>query len=190
MAIYSIVGANNCQVSVCMAKPDVCIMIIQCCVYYTTERQCVAIVGDLFGAGTETTSTTLTWSIIYMTLNQKIQDRVHAEIIDVIGSSGIPSMHNRSHMPYTEACIAEIQRLGDIVPLGVPHATTEDTNLRDFFIPKDTMIIANMYSIHRDPKLWEEPEKFNPERFLDDDGKFTKREEFKPFSSGKTFICR
>ena len=151
---------------------------------YYSERQLVGLCNDLFGAGTETTSTTLAWAIIYMSSNPDTQARVQAEIDDVIGNEALPSMHHRLQLPFTEATILETQRLGDIVPLGVPHAVTKDVYFRDYFIPKGTMIIPNMYSVHMNPKLWPEPEKFKPGRFLDSEGKIDKKELI-PFSLGK-----
>ena len=139
---------------------------------------------ELFTAGSEGTSTTLTWAIIYMSLNQDIQSRCRAEIEAVIGRDQLPRMHHRSELPFTEACIMETQRLADVVPLGVPHAATEDVHFRGFLIPKATMILPNLYSVHMDPERWPEPDKFQPERFLDDEGKIVRREELIPFSVG------
>ena len=154
---------------------------------HSPERQLIGLCNDLFGAGTETTSTTLTWAIIYMSLNPDVQKRIHAEIDDVIGPEVKPSMHHRLQLPFTEACILETQRLGDLVPLGVPHAVTEDVYFRDYFIPKGTMIMPNMYGVHMNPDLWPEPEKFKPERFLDSGGKIDKKELI-PFSLGKYLL--
>ncbi|KAK2156658.1 hypothetical protein LSH36_208g04093 [Paralvinella palmiformis] len=151
-----------------------------------TERQLIGICGDLFAAGTETTSTTLNWAIIYMTLNPNIQDRIHAEIDNVIGRAE-PKMNHRLLLPFTEASILETQRLADLVPLGVPHGVMEDVYFRGYLIPKDTLIIPNMYSVHMNPELWPEPEKFKPERFLDSDNKIDKKELI-PFSLGKR-VC-
>jgi cytochrome P450 family 2 subfamily U polypeptide 1 len=119
-----------------------------------------------------------------MTLNPDIQKTVQTEIDDVMHNHEQPRMQHRSQLPFTEACLNEIQRLGDIVPLGVPHATTEDVNFMGFHLPKNTMIMPNMYSVHHDPKYWPNPDKFDPGRFLDDDGKVIKRDELIPFSIG------
>ena len=151
---------------------------------YYSERQLVGLCNDLFLAGSETTSTTLAWAIIYMSSNPDTQARVHAEIDDVIGNEALPSMHHRLQLPFTEATILETQRLGDIVPLGVPHAVTKDVYFRDYFIPNGTMIIPNMYSVHMNTELWPEPEKFKPELFLDSEGNIDKKELI-PFSLGK-----
>ncbi|KAK2169207.1 hypothetical protein LSH36_12g36072 [Paralvinella palmiformis] len=96
-------------------------------------------------------------------------------------------MDDRKKLPFTEASILEIQRLADIVPLGIPHAVTEDVQFRGYFIPKDTLVLSNMYSVHMNPELWPEPEKFKPERFLQRGMKVEKKELI-PFSVGKR-VC-
>ncbi|XP_026201248.1 cytochrome P450 2J6-like [Anabas testudineus] len=143
---------------------------------------------DLFGAGTETTTTTLQWGLLYMILYPDIQERVQAEIDAVIGSSRQPSVTDRENMPYTDAVIHEIQRMGDIIPLNVIRMTTKDTILDKYTIPKGTIILATLNSVLHDETMWETPHSFNPQHFLDQDGKFRKREAFLPFSTGKR-VC-
>ena len=71
------------------------------------------------------------------------------------------------------------------MPLSVAHATLVDTELMGYSIPKKTFVVPNRYSIHLDPNHWEEPTKFNPNRFIDTSGKITKKDAFIPFSIGK-----
>ncbi|XP_055364381.1 cytochrome P450 2J4-like [Betta splendens] len=143
---------------------------------------------DLFMAGTETTTTTLHWGLLYMIYYPQIQERVQAEIDAVVGSSRQPSVSDRDNMPYTNAVIHEIQRFGDIVPLNVFHMTSKDTTLNNYTIPKGTKILASINSVLHDESMWETPHSFNPQHFLDQDGKFRKREAFLPFGAGKR-VC-
>uniref|UniRef100_A0A8C0JHB0 Cytochrome P450 n=1 Tax=Chelonoidis abingdonii TaxID=106734 RepID=A0A8C0JHB0_CHEAB len=140
---------------------------------------------DLFSAGTETTSTTLRWALLYMLLHPDIQCKVHEEIDKVIGRDRSPQMEDLVNMPYTNAVIHEIQRYGDIAPVGVPHMTYRDTELQGFFIPKGMTVIFNLSSVLKDEMVWEKPHQFYPEHFLDADGQFVKREAFLPFSAGR-----
>ncbi|XP_042557826.1 cytochrome P450 2U1 [Dipodomys spectabilis] len=146
------------------------------------------IISDLFFAGTDTTTNSLLWCLLYMSLNPDVQEKVHEEIERVIGSDRAPSLTDKTHMPYTEATIMEVQRLTVVVPLAIPHMTSEKTVLQGYTIPKGTMVLPNLWSIHRDPAIWEKPDDFYPNRFLDDQGQLIKKETFIPFGIGKR-VC-
>ncbi|XP_060248665.1 cytochrome P450 2U1 isoform X2 [Meriones unguiculatus] len=219
------------------------------------------IIGDLFVAGTDTTTNSLLWCLLYMSVN--------------------PDVQNKAHMPYTEATIMEVQRLSMVVPLAIPHMTSEKTGsptltyhlqrstptwwgpeclyhtcnpstreteagelwlqgqlretkkekreadgegkvkasrdsleckldppgksqapvrywlacqlvvvgvLQGYTIPKGTIVLPNLWAIHRDPAIWEKPDDFCPNRFLDEQGRLLKRETFIPFGIGKR-VC-
>ncbi|XP_076583276.1 uncharacterized protein LOC143318698 [Chaetodon auriga] len=143
---------------------------------------------DLFLAGTETTSTTLLWALVFLIKHPDIQDKVHAEIDRVIGQNRLPSMADRANLPYTDAVIHEIQRVGNIVPLNGLRKAAKDTTLGGYFIPKGTSILPNLTSVLFDKTEWETPDSFNPGHFLDAEGKFVKREALLPFSAGKR-VC-
>lgn len=154
-----------------------------------TEDNLICCALDLFVAGSETTSTTLRWSFLYMAKYPEIQEKVQAEIDQVIGQSRLPTMADRADMPYTDAVIHEIQRIGNIAPLGLPRYTTKDVQLGDYFIPKGTEIIANLTSVMFDKDEWETPDTFNPGHFLNmKEGKFVRNPAFIPFSAGKR-VC-
>ncbi|XP_029002033.1 cytochrome P450 2J1-like [Betta splendens] len=148
----------------------------------------VICVLDLFSAGTETTTTTLHWGLLYMINYPHIQERVQAEIDAVVGSSRQPSVSDRDNMPYTNAVIHEIQRFGDITPLNLFRVANKDTIIDKYTIPKGTTIAPTLNSVLYDKSMWETPHSFNPQHFLDQDGKFRKREAFLPFSAGKR-VC-
>ncbi|KAM9831687.1 cytochrome P450 2J2-like [Neosynchiropus ocellatus] len=143
---------------------------------------------DLALAGSVTTTTALRWGLKYMTLYPHVQERVHAEIEAVIGTSRQPSIADRDNMPYTNAVIHETQRMANVLPLNVMHMTSKETKLDNFTIPKGTFIIPSLHSVLLDESVWETPHSFNPEHFLDKDGNFRKRDAFVPFSAGKR-VC-
>ncbi|KAG9350977.1 hypothetical protein JZ751_024866, partial [Albula glossodonta] len=143
---------------------------------------------DLFVAGSETTSTTLNWGLLFMINYPDIQEKVQAEIDRVIGQSRPPSVADRANMPYTDAVIHETQRMGNILPLNLPHMASKDTQVGEYTIPKGTMVMATLTSVLFDESEWETPYTFNPGHFLDAEGKFRRRDAFTPFSAGKR-VC-
>ncbi|XP_048210486.1 cytochrome P450 2D17-like [Perognathus longimembris pacificus] len=143
------------------------------------------VVADLFTAGMVTTSITLSWALLLMILHPDVQGRVQQEIDEVIGQGRQPEMADQACMPFTSAVIHEVQRFADIVPLGVPHMTSRDIDIRGFLIPKGTMLLTNLSSVLKDERVWEQPFRFHPEHFLDAQGRFVKPEAFMPFSAGR-----
>eukprot|EP00058_Branchiostoma_floridae_P016376 XP_002601864.1 hypothetical protein BRAFLDRAFT_215356 [Branchiostoma floridae] len=86
-------------------------------------------ISDIFGGGTDTTIFTLRWAILYLAVHPEIQEKVAAELDSVVGRDRLPELSDREAMPYTEATILEVMRMGSIAPLSLPHATTVDTTL-------------------------------------------------------------
>merc|ERR1712079_700815 len=95
---------------------------------------------DLFIAGSETTSTTLTWAALYMVRYPGVQARVQAELDRVVGQNRHPSIADRPALPYTEAVLMEVQRYANIVPNGVQHVNSRDITVNGVTIPAHTMI--------------------------------------------------
>ncbi|XP_068089317.1 uncharacterized protein [Hyperolius riggenbachi] len=151
---------------------------------YFHNQNLTLLIANLFSAGMESTSSTLQWGILLMMKYPEIQKNVQNEIEKVIGSA-VPQTEHRREMPYTDAVIHEIQRFGNIVPMNLPHATTQDVTFRGYFMPKGTFVIPLLESVLRDEGYFKKPEEFYPQHFLDSNGCFFKNEAFMPFSAGK-----
>ncbi|XP_017157561.1 cytochrome P450 2K1-like [Poecilia reticulata] len=146
-----------------------------------------ATVLNLFAAGTETTSTTLRWSLLFMAKFPQIQDKVQEELRRVIGDRQV-QVADRKNLPYTDAVIHETQRMANITPTTLPHKTTRDVTFQGHFIKKGTTVYPLLMSVLCDESEWEKPHSFYPPHFLDKEGKFVKRDAFIPFSAGRR-IC-
>ncbi|XP_030850604.1 cytochrome P450 2U1-like [Strongylocentrotus purpuratus] len=135
------------------------------------HQQMLHFIADVFAAGTDTTASTLKWSLIHLMKFEDEQRKIQEELDHVIGRDRMPSLEDKPNLPYTQAFLAESLRYGCAGPLGVPHGAKEDTKLRGYDIPKGTVIVANLYAVLYDPKVFPEPDKFNPSRFIDDEGR-------------------
>jgi len=142
------------------------------------------VLDDLFLAGTDTTSTTMTWAIVYLVNNPEIQQKIHEEIMREVGSDEVTWSH-RKGLTYTQAALLEVQRMANVAPV-IPRQAAIDATLGGYHLPKGTDIMVNFWSIHNDPDNWPEPSRFDPSRFLEPDGSLTKLpKNYLPFSAGK-----
>ncbi|XP_053556433.1 cytochrome P450 2J6 [Bombina bombina] len=148
------------------------------------EHNLFTCVGDLFIAGTETTSASLEWCLLYMMAHPEMQEKCHEEIDRIRGDRDQLDYEDRTSMPYTQAVLQEVQRFTSVVPLGVAHSPIKDVQLNGFNIPKGTVIITDLSSVHYDEDHWKYPHEFNPRNFLNEDGELIKVESFLPFSAG------
>ncbi|XP_062621583.1 cytochrome P450 2H1-like [Saccostrea cucullata] len=152
------------------------------------DEQLVKLLLDLFAAGTETTSTALRWFAVFMIRNPEVQETMRKEINDVIGNSRYPTMDDRPNLPYTEAVLHEVLRFGCVVPLSLPHGLNSELKYKEFIIPKDAILVPNLYSVSFDPCVFKDPKVFRPERFLDDDGRLINTDKVLAFSVGRR-VC-
>ncbi|XP_076763021.1 putative cytochrome P450 305a1 [Xylocopa sonorina] len=131
-----------------------------------TEEQLMMVLIDLFIAGSTTTSTSLDFLFLFLTVHQDIQKKIHEEIDSVIPRDRYPEAKDRENLPYVDAVMTESQRLWPVFPIIGPRRVIEDTVLDNYSIPKNSTILINTYSLSIDPKIFPEPQKFKPERHL------------------------
>uniref|UniRef100_A0A0D9X9K6 Cytochrome P450 n=1 Tax=Leersia perrieri TaxID=77586 RepID=A0A0D9X9K6_9ORYZ len=147
------------------------------------------IMFDLFGAGTDTIAVTVEWVMAELLRNPSIMAKVQAEIKDVLGGKKTIEENDIEKLPYLQAVVKEAMRLHPVAPILLPHQAVEDgVEIGGYTVPKGSTVIFNVWAIMRDPTVWERPDEFMPERFLDREKGVDFRGkdfEFIPFGAGR-----
>ncbi|XP_072047385.1 cytochrome P450 2U1-like [Amphiura filiformis] len=145
------------------------------------------VLRDMFGASIESTSNTIMFALLYLVANPDVQEKVHDELMTVVGPSRLPCIEDRDRLPYTVATIYESQRLGAVTPM-ICRCATVDTTLAGYAIPKGTNVICNTWGLHYDPEIWPDPYRFDPTRHLNTKGEVIKSPYLVPFGAGRR-VC-
>ncbi|KAG2159536.1 cytochrome P450 [Suillus bovinus] len=127
--------------------------------------------GSLFGAGADTTAIGITAIIMAAACHPLAQAKVHEELDMVIGSDRAPTFNDSSSLPQLHAFLLEALRWRPIVRIGFPHRATKDVLWRGYCIPKGATVYGCHWTISRDPIVFPDPETFNPQRWLDSEGR-------------------
>ncbi|XP_062168872.1 cytochrome P450 71AP13-like [Alnus glutinosa] len=148
-----------------------------------------AIILDMFAAGTDTTFITLDWGMTELIMNPKVMERAQAEVRSIVGERRVVLESDLPQLYYMKAVIKEIFRLHPPAPVLVPRESMEDVNIDGYDIPAKTRFFINAWAIGRDPESWENPERFQPERFMGSTIDFKGQHfELIPFGAGRR-IC-
>ncbi|OAE30212.1 hypothetical protein AXG93_4295s1680 [Marchantia polymorpha subsp. ruderalis] len=141
---------------------------------------------DIIIAGTETTSETVVWAMTELLRHPNIMERLQSELDAVIGKERLVEEADLQKLEYLQAVVKETLRLHPVGVLGIPHFSREATKVAGYDIPANTRVILNLYAIGRDPKVWENPLKFDPSRFLNSSINVKGQHyEVLPFGSGR-----
>ena len=154
-------------------------------------QQLNVVARDLFAGGTETTSTAIQWSLLYLLKHPEIQQRLQSDIDKIVPDGHLPCLDDRPKIPYVEAFIMEVLRCANILPMAVPHAVATNNDFvvfEGYTIPRGTSVVFNLDSVLQDPNIFENPSEFNPGRFLDADGSVMRPKEWIPFGIGRR-VC-
>jgi len=140
----------------------------------------------MFLGGNDTTSIAVEWTITELARHPSTMKKAQDEVRTAIRNKSRVDENDINNMKYLKLVIKESLRLHPPAPLLVPRRTTCHTKLGPYDVPSGTVMFINTWAIHRDPKMWERPEDFVPERFDDGDVDFKgKHFRFIPFGSGK-----
>jgi len=121
---------------------------------------------DLIAGGTESSAVTVEWAISELLKKPEVIAKATEELDRVIGRSRWVTEKDIPQLPYVDAIVKETMRLHPVAPLLVPRLAREDATVDGYDIPAGTRVLVSVWSIGRDPALWDAPEEFMPERFL------------------------
>ena len=155
-----------------------------------TDDHLLSTTIEFISAGTDTSSTTLLWLLLYMAVHPEEQRRIQRDIDAVVSGEGPPTHAECLRIPRAEATIFEVMRLSTIVPFALPHCAVADATLEGYDVPRDTLVLINLWSVAHDARVWDHVNDFRPDRFLTKraDGYVVNRQmahRFLPFSAGR-----
>ncbi|WOH12126.1 hypothetical protein DCAR_0831625 [Daucus carota subsp. sativus] len=149
-----------------------------------------AVIMNLFFAGTESTANTIVWIMTILVKNPRVMQKAQEEVRTIMhGKERIYEEDLQTlKLPYLEAVIKEAMRIFPILPL-IPRESLDRLVINGYEIEPKTIVYVNVLAIHRDPQVWENPNEFFPERFLENDIQYKGHDfEYIPFGSGRR-IC-
>ncbi|KAL0351937.1 UNVERIFIED_CONTAM: cytochrome [Sesamum calycinum] len=116
--------------------------------------------------GSDTTTVTLTWALCLLLNNQDTLRRAQEELDKHIGKERLVKESDIENLPYIQAIIKETLRIQPSAPLLPPRESVNDCTVAGYYIPAGTRLMVNIWKLHRDPQVWDDPLEFRPERFL------------------------
>ncbi|KAK9006198.1 hypothetical protein V6N11_035243 [Hibiscus sabdariffa] len=153
-----------------------------------TMKHIKGILMDILVGGTDTTSTMTEWVMADLMQHPEKMEKVMKELCDVVGLNNTVEEFHLPSLSYLNAVIKESFRMHPPLPLLFPRCCGQSLTLGGYTIPKGSRVFLNMWSINMDPNIWDNPSKFQPERFLNDTDKFDFRgNDFRylPFGAGR-----
>ncbi|KAJ5562849.1 Cytochrome P450 E-class group I [Penicillium sp. DV-2018c] len=118
--------------------------------------------------GVETTAAIMQWFSALIPAYPEIQRKAQEELDRVIGRDRLPGIEDEKNLPYCHAIVKEVERVHNPFWLGTPHVASEDFVYEGQYIPKDTVVVLNTWTMHHDSARHANPDKFNPERYIND----------------------
>ncbi|OVA04816.1 Cytochrome P450 [Macleaya cordata] len=134
-----------------------------------TRENIKAFILDIFAAGTDTSAVTTEWALAELINNPIMFEKARGEIDSVVGKNRLVEESDIPKLPYLQAIVKETLRLHPTGPL-IVRESTEDCKVQGYDIPAKTRLLVNVWAVGRDPKYWDNPLEFQPERFMNEDG--------------------
>ena len=126
------------------------------------------LVQEMIVGVTDTTSNTIEWAMAELILQPEVIRQAQKELDTVVGTDRLVQESDIPNLPYLQAITKEVFRMHPVVPLSIPHVSSRACEVLGFKIPAHTELIFNVFAIQRDPSVYEDPDTFNVNRFMDD----------------------
>ncbi|GAB4836881.1 hypothetical protein Ancab_001792 [Ancistrocladus abbreviatus] len=155
-----------------------------------SDSDMIAVLWEMIFRGTDTVTILLEWLLARMVLHPEIQTKAQVELDTTIGINKLVSDFDLPNLPYLLAIVKETLRMHPPGPLlSWARLTTHDTFVGPHFIPAGTTAMVNMWAITHDEKVWDDPDVFKPERFIEEDVNIMGSDlRLAPFGSGRR-VC-
>ncbi|KAJ8767635.1 hypothetical protein K2173_018193 [Erythroxylum novogranatense] len=148
-----------------------------------------ALLMDMIVGGSDTSSNAIEFAMAEVLNKPEVMRKAQKELDEVVGKDNIAEESYIHSLPYLYAIMKETLRLHPTLPLLVPHCPSENCTVGGYTVPKGARVFLNVWAIHRDPTIWENPLEFRPERFLDKKWDYSGSDfNYFPFGSGRR-IC-
>ncbi|KIK53249.1 hypothetical protein GYMLUDRAFT_179178 [Collybiopsis luxurians FD-317 M1] len=132
--------------------------------------------ASIFSGGADTTVGAIMAFFLAMILYPEVQKKAQAELDAILGKETLPKLVDRERLPYLNALTLEVLRWHSVVPSALPHRVMEDDIQSGYYIPKDALVLPNIWKMSHDPAIYSTPMAFNPDRFLGPDAEMDSRE--------------
>ncbi|KAG9306928.1 hypothetical protein G9A89_004027 [Geosiphon pyriformis] len=130
------------------------------------ESSVIALCNEFMLAGTETVALTIYWLIAILANHPEFQQKAHDELDKVVGRERLPNISDFNSLPYIQSLIKETLRWIPLEPAPI-RFLEQDNEYLEYHIPKNSFIYLNIYALNFDENRYQNPEIFNPDRFLD-----------------------
>ncbi|KAF9069856.1 cytochrome P450 [Rhodocollybia butyracea] len=157
-----------------------------------SDNETAYLAGSMFGAGSDTSASAISVALMAATSYPETQKLIQDELDAVVGRGRPPLFSDQDSLPQTMAFVQESFRWRPVTSGGFPHRATKDVIWQNYLIPKGSTVIGNVWSVGRDPDIFPDPERFDPQRWIvkDESGKMKLRDDLKsyPFGFGRR-VC-
>ncbi|KAG1854462.1 cytochrome P450 [Suillus subalutaceus] len=156
--------------------------------YQLEGKELGYVAGGMFAAGSDTSASAITVMMMAATIHTDAQARVQEELDSVVGRTRLPTFDDQEMLPQVTAFMLESMRWRPVSLGGFAHRATKDIIWNNYLIPAGATVIGNHWAIANDPEVFPEPQKFNPQRWIDNAGRVRDDLRFFTFGFGRR-VC-